>query len=656
MSDFNSLIEVAEDDKQSSYRRRQAVTDLLKRHPEEAQTLKVVETLLSGDDVSLQRDIVGALKDSPHPRVLPVLKPLLSIDDDYLRRDAIQVIGRIGSKEEVALIEELTGDSSFTVSYAAKSALSDINRRLDQEHVVEVPEPEVTEEQVVENEVSEPEEAGPSVEDIPDEPKDVLEPETDKEDDRVEETEEIAESEKSEEESVANEEASEPVEEVKEEAQDKSDEKEESSKPSEPVEEMKPHEQKLPSSLHDNSIYGEESIEDVNKKVSDEIESEISEKAPILTSSTNADNSSNLKSFFDEESHLALALYKQLATYSDELPAKEAVVSETKRQLTLLEADKADDVEASKESIKSEQGDVDEVKWQLKKAKKDLNDYEKENESVLSSLMFMFSADKKDEVVAEKAKLQKKIRELKQQLSNEEEELSYHKTEKKALLQPIIDLRKQLDVKMKDRDAVIEKVVGAERDINELITRLLLDSNGEKLKQRLSFLQKSHYPMARLATEKIISLVSKVRNEELNVEKLQEKYEESVNGASDQLVALGDELSKCLVRKETSVKKEVSVKVSVGFREEESFFSFSNASGSASGSGVARGTMKVEELLWRESPNLKGSIDSYAKGFHDLGAKAAERELGEIAYSSSYALLNSYIDYLRTLIEADFGE
>ena len=639
MSDLNDLLELAEDDKQSSYRRRQAVSDLLKKHPAAEETLKVVRKLLSGNDTSLKRDIVGAIKDSPDPKVLPVLKPLLSVDDDYLRRDAIQVIGKIGSKDEVALIEELTSDSSFTVSYAAKSALAEIERRsaVEETEVEEKSEPAEAEDE--EELVEAPEEESASDEEAVAE----IEPEPETEEAETVESEAEVEADPEPLE-VVNEESSKPQEET--EVEEKS----------EPAEEMKPHEQKLPASLHDNSIYGDESIEDVNRKVEEEIESEISEKAPILSSSSNAENSSNLKKFFDDESHLALALYKQLATYSEALPAKEAAISEAKRQLTLLEADKADDVEASKESIKEEQSDVNEVKWKIKQATQKLKDYEKDNESVFSSLMFMFSADKKDEVVAKKAKFKKKIRDLKEQLANEENDLSHHQTEKKSLLEPIIDLRKQLETKTKDRDSIIEKVVGAERDINELITRLLLNSDSGKLKARLSFLEKSHSPMARLATEKIISLVSKVRNEELNVETLQNKYEESVKEASDNLVALGDELSKCLVKKETSVKKEVRVDVSVGFREEESFFSFSNASGTASGSGTARGTMKVEELLWRESPNLKNSIGSYAGGFHSLGVNAAEREFGEISHNASLTLLNSYIDYLRTLIEADFGE
>ena len=636
MSELNNLLELAEDDRQSSYRRRQAVSDLLKKHPAEERTLGVVKQLLSGNDNSLKRDIVGVLKDFTKPEILPLLKPLLSTDDDYLRRDAIQLIGKTGGKDEIALVEALTTDASFTVSYAAKTALSEIERRIVQNAVPETAaeeEPEEVEEipQTEIQESAELEEATEEVEEIP-QPA----------------NEESAELEE------AVEEEPEEVEEADEEFEEKAESVQNADK-KEPAGEIKPHEQKLPASLHDNSIFGSESIAEVNKKVSDEIESDIFETAPILTVSANAGSSPNLKQFFNEETHLALALYKQLATYSEALPAKEAAVSETKRQLTLLEADKADDVQASQESIKTEQGDVDEIKWQIKKAQKDFDDYEKSTETVLSSLLFMFSADKKDEVVAHKAGLKKKIRELNEQLLKEESELTYHKTEKKSLLEPIIELRRQLEVKVKERDAVIEKVVAAERDINELITRLLLKSDKAGLEERLAFLDESKSPMAGLATGKIISLVSKLRRDELNAEELQLQYEESVKAASDKLDSLGDELSRCLVKKETSVKKEVEVNVSVGFKEEESFFSFSNASGSASGSGTAGGTMKVEELLWSETPNLQNSIDEYAAGFHNLGVSAAARELGDIAYHSSSALLNSYIDYLRTLIEADFG-
>ncbi|MCM8526315.1 MAG: hypothetical protein NE327_07355, partial [Lentisphaeraceae bacterium] len=118
---------------------------------------------------------------------------------------------------------------------------------------------------------------------------------------------------------------------------------------------------------------------------------------------------------------------------------------------------------------------------------------------------------------------------------------------------------------------------------------------------------------------------------------------------------VGDEISKCLVQKESSVKKDIKIDVSVSFKEEESFFSFSNASGTASGSGTANGTMKVQELEWRESANLENSISNFANGFNELGHKAAAREIGMISQQTSEAVLNSYIDYLRSLIEADFG-
>lgn len=625
MSDINNLLEIAEDDKQSSYRRRQAVTDLLKNHPADQQTLRVVEKLLSGNDTSLKRDVVGAVKDSPDPKILPILKPLLAVDDDYLRRDAVQAIGRLGSREEVELVREMTSDKSFTVSYAAKTALAEIEKR-------------VAAQEVVVEEVLEEPEPEPEVEPEPEpeaEPESALEPEPEV----VEEPEFIPE------ETLA--------EEIEE--KDEADDDQEESSLEESVEEIKPHQQKLPQSLHDNSIFGKNSIEDVNKQVEEEIESEISQKSPISFKSSTLDSSLNLNCFFSDEAHLALSFYKQLANYSEELPVKEAAISEAKRQLTLLEADKADDVEASKESVKLEQKDVDDVKWKIKKANQDYENYEKEHESMFSTLLFMFSADKKDEVVAHKAKLKKELRELKEQLANEEAELLHHKTEKKSLLEPIVEMRKTLDQKIKDRDAILDKVIRAEKQINELITRLLLSSDSESLKSRLSFIASKDTSMAQLASEKIISLVSKIRTEELNNEKLQSDYDDSVKSSNSHLLLVGEEINKSLIQKESSVKKEVSVSVSVNFKEEESFFSFSNASGTASGEGSALGTMKVQELEWRESPNLENSIGNFSNGFNELGHKAAARELGLISQQSSEAVLNSYIDYLRSLIEADFG-
>ena len=624
MSDLNTLIEIAGDDRQSSYRRRQAVSDLLKNHSSESETIAVVTSLLSGNDVSLKRDIVGAVKDSPSVEVLPAMKTLLNEDDDYLKRDVIQVIGKLGSQEELELVKQLASDSSFTVSYAAKTAVADIERRLTTTEVVHEVEPTPEPEELEEPEAEVVEEV---IEESP-----VLET---AQVDEIEEplSEEAAEVEP---EPVP----AEPEKLVEREVQD----------------EISAHEQKLPESLHANSIYGDESFGEVNSRVEQAIKSEISEKSPILSGMSNLEGSKNLEAFFAEESTLALSLYKQLNTYSDELPAKEAAVSEAKRQLTLLEADKADDVEASSVSVESEQKDVDDVKWEIKKATKELDDFEKESQSTLNTLIFMFSSDKKDEVVARKASLKKKIKELKDKLIKEESELEFHKNEKQSLIEPIKEMQKELDVKVKNRDAVIQKIIKAEKDINELIVRLLLTSDNTKLSQRLNFLAQSDSTMSARVADKIISLVSKVRADELECDKVVEEHSKLLEKSTESMVEIGKEISKSLVKKESSVKKEVNISANINFKEEEGFFSYSNASGTASGTGTAHGTMNVEQTEWRKSPNLETAIGGYSESFNNLGRKTADRELADIKYKMSRSVLDSYIDYLRSLIETDFGK
>lgn len=616
MSDLNTLIEIAGDDRQSSYRRRQAVSDLLKNHSTESETISIVTSLLSGNDVSLKRDIVGAVKDSPSVEILPAMRNLLNEDDDYLKRDVIQVIGKLGSQEELELVKQLSSDSSFTVSYAAKTAVADIERRLTSREVVHevesTPEPEENEPEVAEEVIEETQEMATSQAD-----------EVETEEPEVE----------------AKPEPAEPEKLVERESQT----------------EISAHEQKLPDSLHSNSIYGDESFGDVNSRVEQAIKSEISEKSPILSGMSKVESSKNLEAFFAEESTLALSLYKQLNTYSDDLPAKEAAVSEAKRQLTLLEADKADDVEASSVSVKSEQKDVDDVKWEIKKATKELDDFEKESQSTFNTLIFMFSSDKKDEVVAQKARLKKKIKELKDKLVKEESELEFHKNEKQSLIEPIKEMQKELEVKIKNRDAVIQKIIKAEKDINELIVRLLLTSDNTKLSQRLNFLTKSNSTLSGRVADKIISLVSKVRADEMECDKVIEEHSQLLGKSTESMVEIGKEISKSLIKKESSVKKEVNISANINFKEEEGFFSYSNASGTASGTGTAHGTMNVEQTEWRKSPNLQTAIENYSESFNKLGRKTADRELADIKHKMSKSVLDSYIDYLRSLIEADFG-
>ena len=107
MSVLENLILIAQDEKQSSYRRRQAVVDLLKDHQQSDKTFAVVEKLCESKDNYFIREIVGTLKGIDNPLVLPSLRLALASDDDYVKRDVIQILSKVGTSEDLVALKAL---------------------------------------------------------------------------------------------------------------------------------------------------------------------------------------------------------------------------------------------------------------------------------------------------------------------------------------------------------------------------------------------------------------------------------------------------------------------------------------------------------------------------------------------------------------------
>ena len=584
MSDFDVLVQLAEDSTQSSYRRRQAVSDLLKDYSDDDKTISILGTLLGGSDVHLKRDLLSALKNCSSPRILPLVKPLLKDADDYLRRDIIQLLGKLGTKDELVILEPLCDDDSFSVNYAAKQAIKDIESRMSQA------EPEVDVES----------EAKPEVDvdlDVDIEPEIV---------------------------SVPNSTSG--------------------------VDEILPEKQKLPNSLHDNSIFKDKSVAEVSRELSDSLSNEFSSDIPLLSSLSHPEKSRHLKSFFGEEYQLGLALYRQLAVSSMELPVKENAVSECRHRLTLLEADKEDDLASSTESIEESLKDKEGKQWELRKAELAIANLEKENKELLTSILFVFSSSKKEKALEKKAKLKKQLLALKKEISTEDDELQGLLAEKKSIKDPLFFLRQELKQCEADRDLVLDKVYKTECEINQLVLKVLLTFEENVFQQRLEFLDTANSPIARKISKRIFRLKSSL----LAAQKKHEELEQS-NKALVKMGNLGLELTKSLTLKAASKNESANIKASLSFKEEKNFFGFSNASGSASGKGKATATMKVEQLEWQESPNLKMAINEFSDEFELLGNLSARQECSSMDILTTETAIRHYIDYIRCAMESDFG-
>ena len=659
MSDYESLVQLAEDPKQSSYRRKQAVNDILKNFGADQKTVGLLQKMLGdSSDVHLKRDVIGALKDNVDPNLLPVVKPLIHEEDDYLRRDIIQLLGKIGTKEEIALLMPLCEDSSFSVNYAAKQAVKEIESREETE------EEETTETEVVEEKAETKVETS---ETLTEEVKETTETEVVEEKaeteletpetltEEVKEATKQAENEKVEEAKVVDEKKEEPDNSDLESKSAEVPKEKTSQKDKKDVKEIHPEKQILPDSLHDNSIFGEKSIEEVSDGYRSELENDFSDSVPMLSSGSNPDKSQNLKEFFDDQYQLALALYRQLAKSQSELPQKENLLSKCRHKLTLLEADKADDLEASEESVVESSKDKKDLEWEVKKAEQAIINLEKENKELLNSIIFMFSSARKDEAASKKDELKKKLKETKKKLADEEAELQGLVAEKNSIQEPILLLRKEMEQLTADKNNVLNKIFINEKEINELIIKVISESTKDQLNSRLSFLTRNNAVAAKSIMNRICSLKMKLESLRAQHDNIEEKFSNDQREAVNKTNELGEELIKSIQVNSATKNEKVSIKASLSFREEESFFSFSNASGSASGSGTATASMTVEELNWSQSAGLSNAINKYTSGYTQLGALSTKLEVSEIDIQSTETALSHYVDYIRSAIESDFG-
>ena len=619
MSEMNELFEVAEDKTQSSYRRRQAVSDILKEYPEDSRTLNLLNNLLGDADQHFKRDLVSAMRDVSSPQLLPVLKPMLSEDDDYLRRDIIQLIGKVGTADDLSLIEPLCDDKSFSVNYAAKQAVEAIKNRLP---VIEkAPEPvEPVETAVEENpqEILEPVPEAPTAPEKP-EPEPAIAPEV------------IS--------------ALEPVEPAADEAV----------KPEPTVSEKIPRElQQVPESIHNNSIFEEKSADEVREDFENRISSTYTNLTPLLTVTGTPDSSQILKDFFAARYQVALTLYKHLEKASKELPQKELELSQTRRKVTLYEADKADDLEASEDSVEEKSKDVEEIEWQMQKTRKELSDIEAENKHLLESVWLALSATRKQEMEQKKAELNKKLSKLKKQLANEEAEFQKHQSESLSLGEPLKLLRDELQQKEKDCQTCRQKVARLDAEINQFYQEYLLGLDPLEMEQALKVF-KGKGVVAEAAARRIIKAVARFKNLIEQVEQEKAQQTPAIESSQQKLQVLGEELAKCFYVNKKSRSEKVSIDASVKFSEEKSFWGYSNASGTASGRGEATARYEIEDIEWRPSPSINNALEDLTTDMQVLGQKSATLEQLEFETSAAAVLLRDYIETVRCFVESDFG-
>ena len=264
----------------------------------------------------------------------------------------------------------------------------------------------------------------------------------------------------------------------------------------------------------------------------------------------------------------------------------------------------------------------------------------------------MFSSEKKEEAEKEKSELKKKLNTAKKELEQEAGQYENLSGETESIKGSIEALQNELNQLTSDRDAVLNKIYLAEKGINKIIVGIL-SAGGDDLDKRLSFVEdKTAIPGL---VNRIVSLSNRSKQAATKRDELLGQLEELQKEAGGYTDSIGSEITRSLKVGSSTKNEKVNIKASLSFQEDESFFSFSNASGSASGTGEATASVTVDEIEWNESGGLQSAVKNFSGSFAALGKLSAELEMTELKVQSTDAALAHYVDYIRCHIESDFG-
>ena len=603
------LITQAQDSKISNYKRRDALETILKNHRSEPAVKGFLTQCMHEEDEGFKREIVDKLSRYAYPHAAELIRPLIKISqDDYLVRDSLILLSELGSKDDLELIRPLVDHDSFTINYAARQAFNGLEKRLSEE----------------------PNEALSKAGELD-------EPHSD-----LEKSPEINEVEKDE--TVKS-----PVEAIVE-AQDP--ERIQIQEPHDELEDQLPSVE-VPESLHTNSIFDKHANAEI---VQDTLQVQ---EAPSFSLIGDASQSKNLRLFMGDLSDATIVHYQGYYSQIAALPQHSLNRQRTQRQLNLIKADREDDLEELSQDIKKLQPEVSKIKNDLVQLKKQIRIHSQEQEGLWTNLLNNLSQSRQDGKNAELKKLENRLGRKKKSLTKLLDELESKKNEQKAIQEPIEAIQKSLSQLTHLCEQTEQSIQEHDWAINDLIVGRLIESPADELATKLAFLSSilDNATLCRITIQEIQKLSRRLQSLYKVEVSLTEDFELQKVQADEKMKSLGEEV--CASFHVTRSKEKFSSKVSANiyFEEENSFWGgYSNASGSAHGSGTVKGTLSFNETTWKESEYLRGELEAYLKSFANLGNSSARMEWNSVDILNTESSLHHFVDTLRMAMEADFHE
>lgn len=615
MSEFEKLAAIAGDTTATSYERRQAIDELAKQRDD--RTVAVLASLLDEKDRYFRREVIAALS---RMRISGVVEPLLRAlqdDDENIRRDAAAALGKCRDPRALEPLKGLLSDSAYFVRDAAERAVNELQEAGIALDAGEQPEPDRVSEadQPVAPESDQPAEtpAPPAAT-----------PATEEEDQPPR----------------AEPPATEP-----------------------PATEPPAAEIPLATIVDDSTPRDTVAAEP----------SPVAEPAPTVEPAPAAEPVPDrqppttirwsacrrMRAFFGDELPDLQSDYEELFAHERRLRELDAEHQQVVSKFDWEQADKGDDLEELEAQIDEAESAITKLRREAANIRVDQNRVERDATSIGHQLAALVWTDKQRELDRQRGS-------LKSRLKTADEKLSWWQTQLEALHDRHERLRVPLEkLQAETRDLVHAKQAAADafhrirKEIDQRILGLLRTLPEETLTERLQMVcsDASRAENLRLVIDELRQWLVEATKSETELQAVQQRFkllqDTTANSTSSLAEAISDGFEIVGVERETTVR----LRARVRFKEKSSFAGgYSNADGSAEGTGSATASYTIDEIHWRPTADHAERIRQFAESWDNLGELAARQQMLEAEQAASERCVDECVCLLRLELERDFHE
>lgn len=368
------------------------------------------------------------------------------------------------------------------------------------------------------------------------------------------------------------------------------------------------------------------------------------------------DRARRMETFFGKHLGEARALYEELDRLQRQLPAAERTVDTARETACGAHADQDDDVEHGEQEL-SELSDalrgLDKERVALAERK---TAYESELESFWSRLATLLAPNREEETRALIDQLDVELTALHERIEEGKARLAAAHRQQQERVRALEEADQAATVAVDKESAIAADIGKAEAALARTIREALSDPD---ITERLEQVQQRDPAPAffRIAAHALCDAALEWNRSGREVNSTRATVSEASDNASRQLARLGAAIGAGFEVTPHQRKATCKITGSLRVEEERKFLSgYSNANGTAHGSGTGTAVYTVDTLAWQESDLLAEATDGVRDAWSRLGEARLASQSAAVRRARAEQALDDYSDYLRRSLEQDFHE